>query len=230
MTPRERAISWAQETAANPAAVVLDLETTGLGPEAEICDIAIVAIDGRVLLDSLVLPLNPIPPESTAVHGITKGMLDRAKAPMWGELWPRVATILHPGRTIVVYNAQYDQGIINQVNRAANLAEFAAPWQCAMKAYSEYNGTVNTLRRPRHGPAQPGWSWKWWKLGEAASALGIENPGAHRALADAQTTRRLVLAMAGYAPEAIVAESGQLALFDEMTTGAATTAAARWRD
>lgn len=187
-TPRERAIAWAAEVAADPSSVFLDTETTGLGPDAEIVDIAIVGIDGRVLLDSPVMPLNPIPAEATAVHGITIGMLDRAKAPMWTDLWPRVSTILHPGRRIVVYNAGYDFGIVQQVTTAAKRPAFAPGWQCALLAYAEFAGERN-----RFG------TFKWHKLSEACAAMGVTLDGAHRALADAEATRRLVLAMAAQA-------------------------------
>lgn len=214
MTPRERAIDWARRIAAEPRAVFVDTETTGLGPEAEICDIAIIGIDGRVLLDSLVFPLNPIPAEASAVHHITDDMLRQANAPRWSELWPRVATILHPGRPTIVYNAGYDLGIINQVNRAAKCPEFPRGWQCAMLAYGEFDGT--------HSFRGPG--FKWHKLSNAAAALGIENPGAHRALADAETTRLLVLAMSRADEE--MAEAGQLALFPEMAP--ATSPARDW--
>lgn len=186
MTPRERAIAWAREVAADPDAVFVDTETTGLGPEAELCDIAIVGIDGRVLLDSLVLPLAPIPAEATAVHGITVAICERAKAPMWKELWPRVAVLLYAGRRVVVYNAEYDFGIIQQVTRAAKLPAFAPGWQCAMQAYGDFDGTP-AFRRP---------GMKWHRLGNACDAMGIALDGAHRALADAEACRRLVLAMA----------------------------------
>lgn len=200
MTPRQRAIDWARRIAAEPSAVFLDTETTGLGPEAEICDIAIVAIDGRVLLDSLVLPLNQIPAEASAVHGITIGMLDRAKAPMWKDLWPRVSAILHPYRIGVIYNRDYDLGIINQVNRAAGLRDIAGDWHCAMLAYGDFDGT----------PSFRGRGMKWHKLSNACEALGVTLSGAHRALADAEATRRLVLAMAACVEPAETAEQATL--------------------
>jgi DNA polymerase III epsilon subunit-like protein len=186
MTSRERAIAWAKAVAADPTAVFVDTETTGLGPEAELCDLAIVGIDGRVLLDSLVLPLGPIPAEATAVHGITIAQCERAKAPMWKELWPRVAVLLRPARRVCVYNASYDFGIVQQVTKAARLPEFVPGWQCAMRWYAEFDGT------PAFG--RPG--MKWHKLSNACAAMGVELSGAHRALADAEACRRLVLAIA----------------------------------
>jgi DNA polymerase-3 subunit epsilon len=53
---RTHPVVWASQMAQNPTTVVLDTETTGLGVDAEIVEIAIVAIDGRTLLNTLVRP------------------------------------------------------------------------------------------------------------------------------------------------------------------------------
>lgn len=186
---RRRAIAWAQAIVANRSVVFADTETTGLGPEAEICDIAIIDIAGRILLNSLVCPLRSIPPEATAVHGITERMVH--KAPFWMDLYPRVAAILHPGRVVVIYNRDYDRGILDQVTRADKLPALSPrSWECAMLAYGDFDGT-----RSVKGPGM-----KWHKLGNACAALGIETPNAHRARADAEATRQLVLAMADTCP------------------------------
>lgn len=186
MTPRQRAVAWAAEITADPSTVFLDTETTGLGVDADICDIAIVALDGTVMLDTLVKPLRPIPAEARAVHGIDDAMV--ATAPTWERVsfWVRKVT---DGRRVVIYNADYDAPIIRRLTHGiGSTTPILDGAQCAMRAYSEYDGTRST------NPRRPG--LKWHRLGDAAAALGIDNPGAHRALADAETTRRLVLAMA----------------------------------
>lgn len=187
-TPRERAVAWAAEVAADPSTVVLDTETTGLGPDAEIVDIAVVDMSGRVLLDQLVMPLNDIPAEASAVHGITVGMLDRARAPMFAEIYPRIVQTLFD-RLVTVYNADYDLTVINGVCRAHKLPVFAEEWFCAMRAFSHFAGERN-----RFG------TFRWFKLGEAAARLGISAPNAHRALADCLTTVAVVKAMAEARP------------------------------
>jgi DNA polymerase-3 subunit epsilon len=78
-----------------PLAVV-DLETTGVSVERDrILQIGIVRIepDGNHLeFDRLVNPEMPIPPEATAVHGITDGMV--ADAPTFKILEPEVSQFL----------------------------------------------------------------------------------------------------------------------------------------
>ena len=63
--------AWAAAALTDPNLVILDTETTGLYDPARIVDIAVTTAAGDVLLDTLVDPGVPIPPEATAVHGIT---------------------------------------------------------------------------------------------------------------------------------------------------------------
>jgi DNA polymerase III epsilon subunit-like protein len=63
---------------------VIDTETTGLGDDAEVCQIAVVDNNGRTVLDTYVRPVAPIPAEATHVHGITNEMVE--KAPGWAEI------------------------------------------------------------------------------------------------------------------------------------------------
>lgn len=182
---RSKAIAWARDIVANEATIFLDTETTGLGPEAEICDLGIVRIDGTVLIDSLVRPSNPIPEGATAVHGITNEMVESAEP--WAMVYRRLLPVFMAAGPIAVYNRDYDLTIINQCSRADGLDEFGSgdQWQCAMLAMSDY------LAVPGKYPGQ----FRWHKLDAAVERFGIP-PGGHRALADAETTRRVVLAMA----------------------------------
>lgn len=164
------------------AALVVDTETLGKEHDAGLCDIAIVAMDGAVLLNSYVNPGKPIPADASRVHGISDR--DVVHAPMFSTLYPTVASILS-GRVVIAYNSDFDAGCMNALSRLAALPEIAHDWECSMLAYAEWAGVAG-----RFG------GYRWHRLGDAAAAMGIANPGAHRALADAETTRRLVLAMA----------------------------------
>lgn len=188
-TPRERAIDWALSVACDPRAVVLDTETLGIKPDAGLCDLAIVAIDGTVIFDSLIDPGRPIPAEASAVHGIRDA--DVAGAPTFADVYADLSAVL-TGRRIVIYNRDFDAAVLDACCDRYDLPALGAhSWDCAMLAYSDFDGTRST------NPRRPG--LKWHKLGEACAAMGVRLDGAHRALADAEATRRLVLAMAGEA-------------------------------
>lgn len=206
---RSGAIAWARQIVSDPDVVYLDTETTGRSSLDRICSIGIVAQDGTVALDVLVNPGKPIPAGATAIHGITDEMV--ADAPTWEESVGAEVMKLISGRTVVIYNRGYDEPILQEHNRRLGWHEIEADWRCAMLAYSEYDGAIGNYG-----------SLKWHKLDIAAANWGID-PGGHRAVSDAETTRRVVHAMA--------LEGGPIAEFipqtleEEATTAAAIEAA-----
>lgn len=179
---RPSAIAWARLIANHPDALFLDTETTGLGSRAEIIDIAIVDRNGRVVLNSLVQPERGIPPEATAIHGLT--MADVRHAPRWSEIVPHLARLVS-GRLIVVYNADFDRRMIHQCCSRCGQDVPRAEWHCAMRAFAAF------CEHPSHHGG-----YRWHALEAAAAHFGLPQ-GGHRALGDAETCRRVVLAMAG---------------------------------
>src|SRR5687768_16062348 len=81
MAARAGAVAWARAIIADPSTVFLDTETTGLGRDAEAVEVAVVGVDGSIVLDTLVRPAQPIPPEASAIHGILDVHVDAA--PGW---------------------------------------------------------------------------------------------------------------------------------------------------
>jgi DNA polymerase-3 subunit epsilon len=168
----------------NSGPVYLDTETTGLGNDAEIVDIAIIDSDGTELLNTLVRPTIPIPAEATGVHGITDE--DVSTAPTFAEILPNLNS--YNDRLIVIYNKSYDLRLCNQSAKANKIEPWAPPETiCAMELYAEFYGDWNNY----HG------SYRWQKQSDAAHQLGIEIPAdLHRAAADANLCRLIVEAMA----------------------------------
>jgi DNA polymerase-3 subunit epsilon len=196
-TRRRNAIAWARSVANDPSALFLDTETLGKLPNAGLCDVAIVGVDGFVWLDELVDPGRPIPADATAIHAITDA--DVAGAPTFAALYPTIRAIVG-GRRIVVYNSSFDAAVLDECCDAADLPAFGgASWECAMTKYSDFAGTIDerfATRPSRYGRGRPSTKLKWHKLSAACEAMGVTLDGAHRALADAQACRRLVLAVA----------------------------------
>lgn len=74
---REEAVVRCREWLSK-GAVFVDTETTGLNKDDEIIENYIVDAYGAILLDSLVKPTKPIPPEATMINGITNKDVMRA--------------------------------------------------------------------------------------------------------------------------------------------------------
>jgi DNA polymerase III subunit epsilon len=159
--------------------VILDTETTGLD-DGEIVQIAILERTGRILLDTLVKPKQPIPPSAFAIHGISDAMVE--DSPTWALIQPEVFRLLQ-GRNVVIYNAVYDRKMMHKSSERWGLPktewkEIATFW-CAMTHFAEVYGDWNDYRG----------NYRWQKLESAARYYNIPFQGkAHTALGDCMTT------------------------------------------
>jgi DNA polymerase-3 subunit epsilon len=180
--PRVRSVAWARAAIADRSTVFLDTETTGFDAGAEIVDIGVVDVQGRVLLDTLIRPVQPIPAATSNIHGIYDHHV--VDAPSWEQVSAALIPLLS-GRRVVAYNADFDRRIVEQCCARIQLAHPACAWECAMRAYADYAGERNASGR----------GVKSHKLDAAAAAFGIA-PGGHRAYADAEVCRQVVHRMA----------------------------------
>lgn len=196
MTPQQQA-----QQCLNRNCLVLDTEATGLDDKAEIIEIAVIDATGKVLLNTLVKPSKPIPAEATAIHGITDEMVK--DAPTWPEVNPQLCSLIS-GKTIAIYNAEYDLRLLEQTDRIWKVTPKISVMPqivCAMHEYAEFYG-----QKSDRG------SYKWQKLLAAADQQGVVIEGTpHRALSDCLTTLGVIKAMAGsgsrYAPQGLSAQA-----------------------
>ena len=116
-------------------AVVIDTETTGTDPAVDkVIELAVVAFEychatgtvGRVLgsYDGLEDPGLPIPPSSTAIHGITDAMVAGKKIDD-----AAVAQLLDGVGIVIAHNAAFDRKFLEP-----RLPVFASlPWACSWR-------------------------------------------------------------------------------------------------
>jgi DNA polymerase III subunit epsilon len=167
--------------------IYLDTETTGLGDGDQIVEICILDDEGKILIDSLVRPTGGIPSDVVRIHGITTEMV-RDKPP-WSEIWPAARAALD-GRSVAIYNADFDLRMMRQSHRRYglewNVAEDA--FFCLMKLYAQFYGEWSS----RYG------GYRWHSLEAAALQCGIPLPShVHRAREDAELARALLHHIAG---------------------------------
>ena len=156
----------------------LDVETTGLSPRAaRVCEVAAVSYRNGEKLAELAELVNPgcrIPPECTAVHGITDAMVkDR---PGFAAVAPRLLGMLE-GSYFVAHNAPFDRGFIEMELRRIGL-HFPVP----------PHRVIDTLALARKWTSR---KFASNKLGNIAADLGIKADGWHRALADVEMTSKV---------------------------------------
>jgi DNA polymerase III epsilon subunit-like protein len=185
---RWQAIRVAQDTLeARP--VFVDTETTGLGERDQIIEVAVVNVEGELLLESLIQPKVRVAPDAVAVHGITNEMV--AEAPRWSEIWPELETLLSD-RDLAIYNADFDLRLMQQTHRIHDL-----PWRlkpagvlCVMRLYARFFGQWDRMRG----------GFRWQSLEDAREQCGIDLPNTHRARDDALLTLELLRHIAASRP------------------------------
>jgi DNA polymerase-3 subunit epsilon len=166
--------------------VVLDTETTGLDHVSEVCQLAVVDCEGKVLIDTLIKPSQAIPWGATQIHGITDA--DVAASPSIGLIGEALCSAL-TGRDLIIYNAGYDLKLLTQsfrADKAMNLwdriCNAYSDVKCAMNAYAEFYGEWNDY----HG------NYRWQRLSAAIRQQGLKVDAAHSAVGDCLMTLALV--------------------------------------
>lgn len=148
---------------------VIDVETTGVYNVDRIVEIAILTMDcdGRIHdeFETLVQPLRDVGP--TWKHGVDAAMVHGA--PLFADIAHHVASRLD-GAVIVGHNVSFDMRMIGNELTSAGID-------------IEWGKALDTIR------AVGGCS-----LGRACEERGIELMDAHRAIADARATARLLFA------------------------------------
>ncbi len=154
--------------------VAFDTETTGLGPDVRIVEIGAVRFRGEEVeaeWSALVDPGTQVPPEATAVHGLSAPDLDGA--PTAAEVLPDFLGFVE-GAALVAHHAPFDVGVL-----ARELLRAGLPLP--------NNPVLDTCDIPRRlQVAVPN-----HRLSTLAQAFGVRERGAHRALADARVTALL---------------------------------------
>jgi len=159
--------------------VVLDVETTGLEPAKgdEVIEIAAQKIRGHDKIGemvTLVKPSKPMSAEAASFHaknGLTEELLNKEGRPV-EEVIPELVDFIGQAG-IIAHNAEFDIGFIN-----VHLAKLGLP---PLK-----NQVIDTLAIARRYLIIPS-----YKLSSVAAYLKVEQPSAHRALVDVETTREV---------------------------------------
>lgn len=172
---RAAAHEWAKELIASDDWIILDTETTGLGPKDQVVEIAIIDHLGHPLLDQRIKPTIPIPPAATAVHGLDDAAL--ADKPTFADIAPVIQALLHD-KTIICYNLDFDFRLLIQTAAATNTDPLTPAAWCAMQQYSRYCGDWSDY----HG------NYRYQRL--------PRQPGHHSAISDCRQTLALIQRMA----------------------------------
>lgn len=187
---RVGARAWAENVlSVNHPVVILDTETTGLGDDAEIVQLAAIDRQSNVLINTLIKCPHPellLRPGrngvcATDIHGIRPEHLEGAPTVEQLRRETKEFEFLH-GAALVIYNADYDYPLLDRTI-GISYRNFMRPAvvTCAMKVYAAYVGDWNDYFG----------NYKWQKLPAMPGAT------AHDALGDCRSTLAIIRRMAG---------------------------------
>ena len=149
---RRHAAAWALQRLVRRDFVVVDTETTGLGSDDQVIEVAVVDPSGKVLVEQLVRPTCPIHPKATAVHGYDATAL--ATAPSFAQVLPKVRAVL-AGSLAIAYNAPFDERLLRQSAAVWGAEPVDTTWDCAMRWYAQYTGKTSSSKAGYASPKLP---------------------------------------------------------------------------
>ncbi|WP_404500475.1 exonuclease domain-containing protein [Arthrobacter sp. GAS37] len=158
--------------------VFIDVETTGLGPAAEVVEIAVLDESGAMLFESLVCPSDPWGYICEEIHGITAREL--ASAPGFSMVAAELGRVLE-GVVIAGHGVAFDAAMIQAgYSRAGEPAPSWSGTLCTMELAAERFGLEGRI-----------------SLSSALARAGLVPPPgrAHRAGRDAEASRLLWLTL-----------------------------------
>jgi len=178
----DASLPWAEQPIA-----FLDVETTGVDSTRDrLIEVGVVIGRGGEIVarhNWLVNPAMPIPPQSTAVHGITDA--DVADKPPFSAIAGELVAVLENALP-AAYNASFDRGFILAELERAGFKPSAPP--PALRREVEWIDPL-VFARELYKSAQSR------ALGEMAARLGIYLENAHRATDDAEAALRVLYAL-----------------------------------
>jgi DNA polymerase III epsilon subunit family exonuclease len=199
MLPRLAAGALADVELAAATWIVVDLETTGLAPDAcTILEIGAVRVAGLQVVErfqTLVDPGMPIPPRITALTGIDRTLV--AGAPPLGpairafHAWAGGAAA-----PFVAHNAGFDERFVRRALALHGLPDWGGPVVCTRRLARRL---LPALRR--------------YDLDSLCAQFGVTNAARHRALGDAEAAARALIDLLAIAR----AEHGLVTVGDLLT-------------
>lgn len=120
--------------------LIVGVETTGVGENAEVIEVALIDTTGEGRYYALSLPVGRIAPEATKAHGWTPRTLREAGARHWPEVHDEFVDTLRSARVVLGWNVGFDQRMLFQTTERHQRQLPQLRWHDAMRDYAAVRG------------------------------------------------------------------------------------------
>ena len=155
--------------------IILDTETTGFSKNAEVIELGIIDLDGKVLYNKLFNPGHDISFMIKRITGIRNEELN--KAPLFEDEWEKIKRVIE-GKIIIGHNIDFDIKLLQQTLNIHRINE---------KINSIYKSKIDTLPIIKKTI-----DFGSYKQEDIAKALNVNNEKSHRALNDCKILLKIL--------------------------------------
>ena len=120
--------------------LIVATETTGVGENAEVIEVALIDTTGEGRYYALSLPVGRIAPEATRAHGWTPRTLREAGARHWPEVHDELVGTLRSAKVVLGWNVSFDQRVLFQTAERHQRQLPRLRWRDVMRDYAAIRG------------------------------------------------------------------------------------------
>jgi hypothetical protein len=135
-------VSWAQERLHSEQVIILDTETVGPLNDLDLSELAILDMQGRVLLNTRLRHRQWTAALERHFPRTSSSVRPALPPPGLADIWPQVEALFERSSTVIAYNVAFHRDALTQSARRYGLSLPPLHWECLMNNYAVYYGRV----------------------------------------------------------------------------------------
>ena len=189
---------WAQERLHSEQVIILDTETVGSLNDLDLSELAILDMQGRVLLNTRLRHRQWTATLEWHYPWAWSSVRLTPPPPGLADIWPQVTALFECSDTVIAYNVAFHREALAQSARRYGLSLPPLCWECLMNNYAVYYGRV---RLDEHGRLDERDLFQWQSRENACKQQGIPWSQSERAKQHATKDLAILRALAAGAQQ-----------------------------
>jgi len=149
---------WAQERLHSEQVIILDTETVGSFNDLDLSELAILDMQGRVLINERLRHREWIATMERHYPWTKSSVRPATPPPRLADIWPHVIALFERSSAVIAYNVAFHRDALAQSAHRYGLSLPFLQWECLMNNYATYYGRV---RLDEHGQFDERHPFQW---------------------------------------------------------------------